>query len=148
MLGLCARNRRHAWVCRGYFSVRVCSLCCWQWFEPITRKTFESYMQLYQQCLCVCAAYKAGNISTNHICIIFWEFQWHVDHTQLFQQRFCVQLVQLIRLWPIHICLSTIYLWNVMNGGFRKKLRADWGQEMLAIIRCRVFCLPGCYPKT
>ena len=29
----------------------------------------------------------------------------------------------------------------------RKKLRADWGQEMLAIIRCRTFCLPGCYPK-
>jgi len=23
----------------------------------------------------------------------------------------------------------------------------DWGQEMLAIIRCRIFCLPGCYPK-
>ena len=21
------------------------------------------------------------------------------------------------------------------------------GQEMLAIIRCRIFCLPGCYPK-
>jgi len=29
----------------------------------------------------------------------------------------------------------------------RKKLRADWSQEMLAIIRCRIFCLPGCYPK-
>jgi len=29
----------------------------------------------------------------------------------------------------------------------RKKLRADWGQEMRAIIRCRIFCLPGCYPK-
>ena len=23
----------------------------------------------------------------------------------------------------------------------------DWGQEMLAIIRCRIFCLPGYYPK-
>jgi len=30
---------------------------------------------------------------------------------------------------------------------FRKKWRGDWGQEMLAIIRCRIFCLPGCYPK-
>jgi len=29
----------------------------------------------------------------------------------------------------------------------RKKLRADCGQEMLAIIWCRTFCLPGCYPK-
>jgi hypothetical protein len=29
----------------------------------------------------------------------------------------------------------------------RKKLRADWDQEVLAIIRCRIFCLPGCYPK-
>jgi len=29
----------------------------------------------------------------------------------------------------------------------RKKLRADCGQEMRAIIRCRIFCLPGCYPK-
>jgi len=28
-----------------------------------------------------------------------------------------------------------------------KKLRADRGQEMLAIIRCRTLCLPGCYPK-
>jgi len=29
----------------------------------------------------------------------------------------------------------------------RKKLRADLGQEMPAIIQCRTFCLPGCYPK-
>ena len=29
----------------------------------------------------------------------------------------------------------------------RKKLRANTSQEMLAIIRCRIFCLPGCYPK-
>ena len=28
-----------------------------------------------------------------------------------------------------------------------KKLRADWGQEMLAIIQCRTFRLPGFYPK-
>ena len=26
-------------------------------------------------------------------------------------------------------------------------LRADWGQEMRAIIRCRILCLLGCYPK-
>jgi hypothetical protein len=30
---------------------------------------------------------------------------------------------------------------------FRKKLRADWSQGMLAVIRCRIFCLPVCYPK-
>ena len=29
----------------------------------------------------------------------------------------------------------------------RKKLRADWTQGMLAIIRCRIFCLPVCFPK-
>jgi len=29
----------------------------------------------------------------------------------------------------------------------RKKLRADWSQGILAIIRCRIFCLPVCYPK-
>jgi len=30
---------------------------------------------------------------------------------------------------------------------FRKKLRAVRNQGMLAIIRCRIFCHPGCYPK-
>jgi len=30
---------------------------------------------------------------------------------------------------------------------FRKKLRADWIQGTLAIIWCRIFCLPVCYPK-
>jgi hypothetical protein len=30
---------------------------------------------------------------------------------------------------------------------FRKKLGADRRQEMLAIILCRVFCPPVCYPK-
>jgi len=30
---------------------------------------------------------------------------------------------------------------------FSKKLRADCGQGMLAIIRCRIFCVSGCYPK-
>jgi len=30
---------------------------------------------------------------------------------------------------------------------FRKKLRADWSQRMLAIIWCWIFCLPVCYPK-
>jgi hypothetical protein len=31
---------------------------------------------------------------------------------------------------------------------FSKKLRVDLSQGMLAITRCRIFCLPGCYPKT
>ena len=30
---------------------------------------------------------------------------------------------------------------------FRKKLRADWSQGELAIIWCRMFRLPICYPK-
>ena len=30
---------------------------------------------------------------------------------------------------------------------FMKKLRTDWNQGMLAIIPCRIFCLPVCYPK-
>jgi hypothetical protein len=30
---------------------------------------------------------------------------------------------------------------------FRKKLRADRSQGMLAITRYRIFCLPVCYPK-
>ena len=30
---------------------------------------------------------------------------------------------------------------------FRKKIRADWSQRMLAIMWCRIICLPSCYPK-
>jgi len=30
---------------------------------------------------------------------------------------------------------------------FSKKLRADLSQEILAIIRCKIFCLPVCQPK-
>jgi len=30
---------------------------------------------------------------------------------------------------------------------FRKKLRADWSQGRLAVIRWRIFCRPICYPK-
>jgi len=30
---------------------------------------------------------------------------------------------------------------------FRKKLRADRSQGMLAIFRCKIFCLPVWYPK-
>jgi len=29
----------------------------------------------------------------------------------------------------------------------KKKLRADWSHGMLAVIRCRIFCLPFCYPQ-
>jgi len=28
-----------------------------------------------------------------------------------------------------------------------EEIKTDCGQEMLAVIRCRTFCLPGCYPK-
>jgi len=31
---------------------------------------------------------------------------------------------------------------------FREKLRADLSQGILAITRCRIFCLLVCYPKT
>ena len=33
------------------------------------------------------------------------------------------------------------------QNSIKEKLRADWGHEMLAIICCRIFCLPVCYPK-
>jgi hypothetical protein len=33
------------------------------------------------------------------------------------------------------------------QNSIHKKLRADRSQGMLAIIRCRVFCLPVCYQK-
>jgi len=29
----------------------------------------------------------------------------------------------------------------------QEEIRADWSQGMLAIIQCRIFCLPVCYPK-
>jgi len=34
-----------------------------------------------------------------------------------------------------------------LSRKFRKKLRSDWSQGMLAITRCRTFCLGACYPK-
>jgi len=30
---------------------------------------------------------------------------------------------------------------------FAMKLRAHWNRGMLAIIQCRIFCLPICYQK-
>jgi len=30
---------------------------------------------------------------------------------------------------------------------FMRKLKGDWSEGMLAIIRCRILCLPVCYPK-
>ena len=45
------------------------------------------------------------------------------------------------------IFIYYFYIFRYLYPVFRKKLRADWGQEMRAIIRCRIFCLPGCYPK-
>ena len=37
---------------------------------------------------------------------------------------------------------------NLTNpNSIQKKLRTDRDQEMLAIIRRIIFCLPGCYPK-
>ena len=59
----------------------------------------------------------------------------------------------------VHIYMSVMLngYWNrsvvifkyksIVNGNKEKLLRADCGQEVLAIIRCRIFCLPGCYPK-
>ena len=38
--------------------------------------------------------------------------------------------------------------WKTVNPIlFRKNLKADWSQGMLAIVRCRIFCLPVCCPK-
>jgi hypothetical protein len=36
---------------------------------------------------------------------------------------------------------------NLINQNCMKKLRADWTQEMLAIIECRIFCFPFYCPK-
>ena len=33
------------------------------------------------------------------------------------------------------------------QNSFHEKLKADWSQGMLAIIPCRIFCLPVYYPK-
>jgi hypothetical protein len=38
-------------------------------------------------------------------------------------------------------------IWEHIKILFRKKLRADWIQKIVVIIGCRMFCLPGCYPK-
>ena len=34
------------------------------------------------------------------------------------------------------------------QNSIHKKLRANWYQGMLGIIRCRILCLPVCYPRT
>ena len=34
------------------------------------------------------------------------------------------------------------------QNSIQEEIQSRLIQEMLAIIRCRVFCLPGCYPKT
>jgi len=39
---------------------------------------------------------------------------------------------------------TTLTNQNSIPEEIKSRLR---GQEMLAIIRCRSFCLPGCYPK-
>ena len=46
-----------------------------------------------------------------------------------------------------HTNTSPTDMVKVNKMPFRKKLRADWGQEMRAVIRRRIFCLPGYYPK-
>jgi hypothetical protein len=35
----------------------------------------------------------------------------------------------------------------IKQNSIRKKLRADFSQGLLVIVRCRIFCLPVCYPK-
>jgi hypothetical protein len=36
---------------------------------------------------------------------------------------------------------------NLTNqNSIKEEIRADWRQEMFAIIRCRIFCPPICYP--
>ena len=74
------------------------------------------------------------NVTEHKMCVLMFcvTFVWQITHSKRnwegYGQNFWKQL------WQIKIL-------------FRKKLRADWGQEMLAIIRCRIFCLPDCYPK-
>jgi len=33
------------------------------------------------------------------------------------------------------------------QNSIAEEIKSRLSQEMLAIIRCRIFCLPGCYPK-
>jgi len=37
---------------------------------------------------------------------------------------------------------------TLMNqSSIREEIKRDWSQGMLAIVWCRIFCLPVCYPK-
>ena len=33
------------------------------------------------------------------------------------------------------------------QNSIRKEIKSSFSEEMLAVIRCRIFCLPVCYPK-
>ena len=43
--------------------------------------------------------------------------------------------------------VSSRWLWSGVQVFKFYTAKVGNGQEMLAIIRCRIFCLPGCYPK-
>jgi len=46
------------------------------------------------------------------------------------------------------MCRRHKTLFVAYGSTIKKKLRADWSWGMLAIIRCRIFSLPVCYPKS
>jgi len=33
------------------------------------------------------------------------------------------------------------------QNSIHEEIRADWSQEMLALVQCRIYCLPVCYTK-
>ena len=76
----------------------------------------------------------------------------------------CTSAVLLTPLWEDQVsrhyirCFVSWHVWcysirciifgnNPNEILFIKKLRADWNQGMLAVIRCRIFCLPVYYTK-
>jgi len=66
----------------------------------------------------------------------------------------CVNVMCLLRKWcwkvGCSVCLQRlhgvhVHIKTITPLLFRKKLRDDCSEEMLAIIRCRIFCLLVCY---
>jgi hypothetical protein len=85
------------------------------------------------------------------------EYQFLSVHKSLIPSSLSKQaLAQHRRTWlrPSHSGYNrwkSSYIWEQpqpIKILLRKKLRADWSQEILAIIWCRIFCLLVCYPKT
>jgi hypothetical protein len=49
--------------------------------------------------------------------------------------------------WPYCLHSTVFNSLRKIKILFRQKLRAGWSRGMFTTIRCRIFCLPVCYPK-